>query len=241
MPQGSTYLHHAHIYAKYKKTWNFGLHYLFTWTPDDNWDPRNSRLPSSGDAVPRSQGPIQGSVAILGGEVRFNGGEYGDGYASYTHVDGRNVNALADSIEFLHTKSGTSMKQTYFGNTYNAHTGIYTGPQNETGTIDNVSFQYAFSFGAYARAPEDWWGDGPDLVVTAFGMFTIVDSKAPPIALGLNPSTARTTWDMSTKKLKFGADALYTPLSWLGGGVRFDTVMPDMDDAYSRTTVHLTP
>ncbi len=235
VPQGSTYLHHAHIYAKYKKALNFGLHYLFTWTPDDNWDPRNSRLVSSGDSVPRYLGPVQGSVAILGGEIRFNGGEYGDGYASYTHVDGRNVNALADSIEFLHTKSGTSMKQTYFGNTYNAHTGIYTGPQNETGTIDNVSFQYAFSFGAYARAPEDWWGDGPDLVVTGFGMFTVVDSKAPPIAIGLDP-TRETSWNMSTKKLKFGADALYTPLSWLGAGLRFDTVMPDIDSAYSRVT-----
>ncbi len=47
VPQGSTYLHHAHIMAKYQKMWNFGLHYLFTWTPDDNWDPRNSRLPNA--------------------------------------------------------------------------------------------------------------------------------------------------------------------------------------------------
>ncbi len=41
---------------------------------------------------------------------------------------------------------------------------------------------------------------------------------------------------MSTKKLKFGLDAIYTPLSWLGAGVRFDQVRPDMDNAYSRTT-----
>ena len=42
---------------------------------------------------------------------------------------------------------------------------------------------------------------------------------------------------MSTKKLKFGLDAMYTPLSWLGAGVRFDQVRPDMDNAYSRNEV----
>lgn len=247
VPQGSTYLHHAHIMAKYQKMWNFGLHYLFTWTPDDNWDPRNSRPGSSGDAVPRFMGPIQGSVAVLGAEVKFTGGEYGDGYVSYTHLDARNVNALAESLEVLHTKGGPNLKQAYFGQTYNFHTGIYNGPQNETGVINSVDFQYSFSFGAYARAPEDWWGDGPDLVLTGFGMFTTVDSKAPPIALGNvvvppavgTPSTdptRATTWNMSTKKLKFGIDAIYTPLSWLGAGVRFDQIRPDMDGAYSRTT-----
>ena len=246
VPQGSTYLHHAHILAKYQKTWNFGLHYLFTWTPDDNWDPRNSRLPNASDAVPRYNGPVQGSIAVLGAEVRFTGGEYGDGYLSYTHIDARNVNALAESLEVLHTKGGANFKQAYFGQGYNFHTGIYNGPENETGKVDSVDLQYSFSFGAYARAPEDWWGDGPDLVVTGFGMFTTVDSKAPPIAVGADPTrgqqisptgaTLPGTWDMSTKKLKFGLDAIYTPLSWLGGGIRFDQVRPDMDNAYSRTT-----
>ena len=242
VPQGSTYLHHAHIFAKYQKMWNFGLHYLFTWTPDDNWDPMNSRLPNVSDAVPRFQGPTQGSMAVLGAEVRFTGGEYGDGYLSYTYIDARNVNALAESLEVLHTKGGPNFKQAYFGSTYNPHTGIYNGPENESGIINSVDFQYSFSFGAYARAPEDWWGDGPDLVVTGFGMFTTVDSKAPPIALGNVPGvsggdpTRATTWDMSTKKLKFGLDAIYTPLSWLGAGVRFDQVRPDIDGAYSRTT-----
>lgn len=244
VPQGSTYLHHAHIMAKYQKAWNFGLHYLFTWTPDDNWDPRNSRLVNSSDAVPRYLGPVQGSIAVVGAEAKFTGGEYGDGYLSFTHIDARNVNALAESLEVIHTKGGANFKQAYFGQGYNFHTGIYNGPENETGTVNSVDFQYSFSFGAFARAPEDWWGDGPDLVLTGFGMFTWVDSKAPPIAVSIDPNRGQVvtptgtlpgTWDMSTKKLKFGFDAIYTPLSWLGAGVRFDQVRPDMDNAYSRT------
>ena len=87
----------------------------------------------------------------------------------------------------VHSRSGYNFKQNFFGQTYDAHTGIYHGPQNETGTVDNIAFQYAFSFGALSRYPEDWWGDGPDVVVTAFGLLSIVDSKAPPIAVAAGP------------------------------------------------------
>ena len=40
---------------------------------------------------------------------------------------------------------------------------------------------------------------------------------------------------MSTKKLKMGLDAVYTPLYWLGFNGRFDWVQPDLDAAYART------
>jgi hypothetical protein len=65
-------------------------------------------------------------------------------------------------------------------------------------------------------------------------MLSIVDSKAPPIAVASDPARAM-TWDMSTKKLKFGLDAIYTPLAWLGFGGRFDVVQPDLDAAYARS------
>ena len=36
---------------------------------------------------------------------------------------------------------------------------------------------------------------------------------------------------MSTKKLKWGLDAIYTPLYWLGFNARWDYVQPDLDAA----------
>jgi hypothetical protein len=233
VPQGSTFVHHAHIGAKFQKLLTFGLHYIFTWTPDDNWHPINSRLLNASDALPRANGPIQGSIEVTGGEVRLNGGVLGDGYLGYSHIDARNIAALAESLEVLHSYGGTQLKQNFFGRTFNARTGEYQGPQNETGTIHNLSLQYSFSFGQYSRYPEDFWGDGPDLLVTAFGLLSVVDSKAPPTALVNNPGRA-TSWDMSTKKLKFGLDVLYTPLYWLGFGARYDNVQPDIDGAYAR-------
>jgi hypothetical protein len=231
VPMGSTFIHHAHIGAKYQKLLTFGAHYLFAWTPDDNWSPINSSVVDASDLVPRAKGPIPGSISVVGGEVKFSGGYLGDGYLGYSHIDARNINALADIIEVLHSYGGYQFKQNFFGQTFNQHTGVYTGPENETGTVDNLSAQYSFSFGAYNRYPEDFWGDGPDLVLTGFLLLSVVNSPAPPTAL---PAHAH-DWDMSTKKLKFGFDALYTPLYWLGVGGRFDMVQPDLDAAYART------
>ena len=236
VPQGSTFLAHAHIGAKYQKTWTFGLHYLYTWTPDDNWNPMNSVQMNGTDATPRARGPIQGSMAVVGAEARLNGGVFGDGYIGYSHVDARNINALADSLEIVHSRSGYNFKQNFFGLSYNPHTGVYNGPQNETGTVDTIGFQYTFSFGALARYPEDWWGDGPDLVLTAFGLLSIVNSPASQYAIEHPPSGVdpAVQWNMSTKKLKMGLDAVYTPLYWLGFNGRFDWVQPDIDAAYAQ-------
>ena len=232
VPMGSTFIAHVHAGAKYQKLWTFGAHYLFAWTPDDNWDAINSTQLDVSDKVPRARGPIPGSMAITGVEARLNTGAYGDGYLGYSHIDARNINALADIIEVTHSYGGYQFKQNYFGQTFNNHTGVYNGPENETGTVDNFLLQYSFSFGALARAPEDWWGDGPDLVLTAFGLLSIVNSPPPPAKFGAPQDGS---WDMSTKKLKFGLDAVYTPLYWLGFGGRFDAVLPDLDNAYSRT------
>ena len=181
----------------------------------------------------------------MGPEVKFDFGAFGWGYVGWSHIDARNIAALADSLEVIHSYGGSQFKQNYFGRTYNGHTGTYQGPQNETGKVDTVAAQYSFSFAQWARYPEDFWGDGVDLVLTAFGMLSIVDSPPPPTAtdpnlknplsptLSGNPALA-TQWNMTTKKLKFGGDAYYTPYSWLGLGVRFDMVQPDLDAAYSR-------
>ena len=118
--------------------------------------------------------------------------------SAYSHIDARNINALADSLEIVHSRSGYNFKQNFFGLSYNPHTGVYNGPQNETGTVDNIGLQYTFSFGALARYPEDWWGDGPDLVLTAFGLLSIVNSPASPVrdrasAVGRGPGASSGT------------------------------------------------
>jgi hypothetical protein len=194
----------------------------------------NSQILNTSDRVPRYARPTKASMMITGGEARLNGGALGDGYLGVSYIDAKNINALADAVEVLHSFGGWQFKQNFFGVTFDPHTGTYLGPQNESGKVTTISAQYTFSFGALARYPAAFWGDGPDLTATLFGMFTIVDSKAPVEAGPLAPM-----WDMSTKKLKFGADVMYTPLNWFGIGGRWDTVQPDLDGKIAGGGDHL--
>ncbi|MES1205135.1 MAG: hypothetical protein ABUS79_04285 [Pseudomonadota bacterium] len=229
VPQGSTFLAHLHFGASYKKMWTFGLHALNSWSPDDNWDMTNSNQPNTSDMLPRATAPSPGRMTVLGAEARLNGGVYGDGYLGFSYIDAKNILVLADALEVLHSFGGWQFKQNYFGVTFNPHTGAYLGPQNESGTVKTLSFQYTFSFAALARYPAGFWGDGPDLTATVFANLALVDSP-PPVA---NPM-----WDMSTKKLKYGADVLYTPLPWFGVGGRFDHVQPDLDAKMGGNTLN---
>lgn len=236
VPQGSTFIHHEHVALAYKKLLTFAAHFIYSYTPDDNWDYLNDNMSAAAsgnaahvtDQVPRFNGPTPGSMTIWGGEVRLNGGVLGDGYLGYSHIDAKNINALADAIEVLHSYGGWQFKQNFFGVTFDPHTGGYQGPQNESGTVDSVAFQYTFSFGALAHYPAAFWGDGPDLNVTLFGMLSIIKS------LPANVPNDTQMIDMSDKKLKFGGDVAYTPLPWFGMGLRFDMVEPDLDAKDSR-------
>jgi len=263
VPQGSTYLAHAHLGASWRKMVTLGGHFLYTWTPDDNWsgvkpDPATGALPNGSfagnsqqvnvsDHVPRYYQPIQGSMMITGADLRLSLGAFGDGYIGFSYINAKNINALADAVEVLHSFGGWQFKENFFGTGFNPQTGEYRGPQNETGTVKTVEAQYTISFGALARYPAAFWGQGPDLALTVFGMLSMVDSPAPfeaPIGAGgggkpcSNPSGGAAPnggygcWNINTKKLKFGGDIAYTPLANLGFGFRYDMVEPDLDAAF---------
>jgi hypothetical protein len=258
VPQGSTFLAHGHLGLAFRKLLTMGLHFIYTWTPDDNWSgvqglepgtedttAGNSQVKNVSNRVPRVLGPTPGSIMVMGGDLRLNGGVYGDGYIGVSHIRARNINALGDSLEVLHSSAGWQFKENYFGLTFDPHTGSYQGPQNESGNVTTVEGQYSFSFGALANYPAAFWGQGPDIVATVFGMFTIVDSPAPVVHNALSNkdevqgaaaslvSPTVSDWNIQTKKLKFGADVMYTPLSWVGFGCRFDMVQPDMDAKFN--------
>lgn len=247
IPQGSTFLAHGHLGLAWRKFLTLGLHFIYTWTPDDNWSGMsgvspgeqdwtklgNSQIKNVSNRVPRVLGPTPGSVMVAGADLRLNGGVLGDGYIGASYIDARNINALADSLEVIHSFAGWQFKQNFFGVNFDPHTGQYAGPQNETGKVTTIEAQYAFSFGALANRPAGWWGQGPDVVATVFGMFTMVDSPAPVVngatqGEGLEGGTV-SDWNIKTKKLKFGGDVMYTPLGWFGLGCRFDMVQPDLD------------
>jgi hypothetical protein len=194
--QGTTMTAHSHLMGSYKnETIKGGIHYMVAWTQDERIAPRDP----------------DGSIKIIGADVRFNGGIYGELFVGGSYVKLTHAQHVDGSIQVVHVSGGQAFMDNFLGE----DTTKETGNDHATGSLRNVSVQYDYSFGALARYPENFWGDGPDLKITLFGLFTQVGSFDPQ-------------WD-HVKKLKFGTQIMYSPLSWFAGGVRVDRVIPNLD------------
>lgn len=79
------------------------------------------------------------------------------------------------------------------------------------GHVDTLLFQHTFSLSKYLWHPRPFWGQAADLQVSVFGMYNKIST--------------------GTSKLKLGGEVYYTPRHWLGAGVRYDVVQPDLDDS----------
>jgi hypothetical protein len=203
---GFTLLDHAHAGVSYKKTVDANLHYLVSWAQDARATPTTP----------------DGKIAVAGGEVRVTGGVAGEFYAGYSHVSAQNAGAVGPAIEVIHSLGGGGHQ------TGNGLIDNYLGPCTMcapadvgTGSIDTAELAYDYSFGLLYRKLKDprasFWGDGMDVTLGLFGMYSAVSSKD-------------TTFD-GVKKLKYGADLVFNALSWLGFGARADIVEPTSKDS----------
>jgi hypothetical protein len=156
------------------------------------------------DAIGPNQRDSQ--VVQAGADVKLIDSHVGEGYLGYAHTDSQYPLRLAGALEMLHAGQGWSLVENYFGE---GATG--------TGAIDTLLFQYTFSVAKAMWHPETYWGQARDLKLSLFGMFHHVASND-------------SAFTGATKKLKYGADILYTPLAWLGVYGRYDLVQPDLDD-----------
>jgi hypothetical protein len=202
-PQESSFVHHAHAGAVWKKTLLVGAHFIDVFANDLERAGAFGGTAFSG----RMSTEPKPEIMITGADVKLLSGFYGDGYLGYSHLKATNAIYLADAIEVLHSYGGWQLHDNYFGTP--------GGTEETTGTIDTVLFQYVFSFGQFFHRPKPFWGDGPDLLATVFGMYNKVAGATAP----------------AKSKLKGGGELTYLPLAWFGVGGRFDEVQPNLDDS----------
>jgi hypothetical protein len=209
--QESAFVNHAHLGAAWKKQLLLGVHFIDVFANDNERStaylgntfetglfkgkPAGGR--GAADAGPR--------ITIWGADAKLLGGVLGDAYLGYSHLSATNALYLGDAIEVLHSYGGWQLHDNYFG--------VPGATDPVTGEIDSVEAQYVFSFGQLFWHPQAFWGQGPDVVASVFGMFNHVHAPLKPSHDGIN-------------KLKVGADLMYLPLAWLGVGGRFDVVDP---------------
>jgi len=106
----------------------------------------------------------------------------------------------------------------YYGSfTGDQATQRYFGPRGGgTGNMFVVGGEYNLSWGKLLRYPEEFWGEGADLVTSVFAQFASVGSNDP---------------DFDKRKMyKFGAEVTYRMLPWIGLSGRADQVSPNSRD-----------
>jgi hypothetical protein len=217
VPQGSTFLHHAHVSLLADEWLQISGHYLYSFTPDDYARSIGS-LATTGPV--RSQ---PGHMTVYGGEVHVDTSQL-NAYAGYSHIDAVGLFPLAGAIEVIHGADGLGFKENYFGPIHPIVSDYQTMAnvaREDSGKVDSVHFQASTHLASLMGRPRG----GPDLGLGVFAMYNHIDS----------PSNKQ-------DRLKFGADLDAMIASFMAVGVRFDRVMPNAGDttvAYSAISPRL--
>jgi hypothetical protein len=214
----STFVASAHLGAVWKKMLIMGAHYIDAFANDIERATAYQGMPFGiSGRQPSEPKPF---IKTMGFDAKLLGGVYGDGYLGYSHLSAQNAIYLQDAIEVLHSFGGWQLHDNYFGAPGN------TDPV--TGTIDTIAFQYSFSWAQLFWHPQAFWGQGPDLITTVFGMWNKVNATE---------TTPTDNGPFDVTKLKFGVEATYLPLAWFGIGGRYDAVQPNRDDSTQNFSV----
>ncbi len=206
VPQGSNFVHHAHVALILKDRLRIAAHYMTSWTPNDWRDYGETAYISASLRAP------EGRLTVFGGEVHLDSDVFGNGYLGYSHVRATHVLPLSNGLSLLNSDFGYDIINNYFGG---VPASLVTPAQFaavvDSGSIDTLLLQYIVRLAPLLGLPPR---TGRDLALAVFSMANVVES-------------ARGT----TTKLKFGAELEANLLRFLAAGVRYDRVAPDVHDA----------
>lgn len=187
---GSSFVNHLHAGVNYAGKATFGLHYLTAFAQDER---------ATGTDL------ADGRIDILGADLRLTLGRFGHFYLAGSHTDADRSRTVGRVVEVLNTRGGPGLMDHYLG------------PDSEgTGSLLTFGAQYDLSIGKLISYPVPFYGDGPDVVVSVFGLQTQVESEDAD-------------YDGITKR-KFGGEVGYGQWSWLAFGLRYDQVAPNVDE-----------
>jgi hypothetical protein len=194
---GSSFATHWHAGLNYAGAATLGLHFASVFSNDDK---------ATGLAP-------DGSVRVLGADLRFTLGRFGHLYFAASQTTAKDAKTVGRIIEVLNAPGGKGLVDNYLGD-----------QSGGTGKLSVLGAQYDLSIGRLVSYPTPFYGDGPDIVVSLFGM-------------GVNIESDDSRADNSGK-MKLGAEATYSLLSWLAASMRVDQVTPDTHESrYSFMTI----
>jgi hypothetical protein len=206
--QGMTMVHYAHAGAGWNRNVEIGGYYLNAATKD---------------AHPIGNDVVNSDMTVLGVDVRFKT-LVGAGYVAYSSIDANKVRWLAPAIEVMHSY-GRFLMDNYLGTD--------AGSKNGVGALKNIAFQYDFSVADLVRGITHTKASpfpfGGDVTLGVFGVMTKVASEQ--VTDYRDAATIRATRRDGVTKWKYGGEFGWRATEWAGVFLRYDRVVPDLDDS----------
>ncbi len=211
-----TLLHHAHVGIDLDGILEAGIHYMHSWTQEEdhqcNADPDANALlgacPHQGNIL--LEYPPDGSLTVYGADLRLDFSAFGELAMAYSMIVADYASTVDGAIEVAHAFGGGFFNSGVTG-VYLNERGNSAGTQEGNGSVHSAQAQYDFSLSTLI-GPAVFGNTTLD--ASLFGMFNYVNSDDDPEADGV-------------MKLKFGFDLEYSPLSWMGMGFRGDHLRPN--------------
>lgn len=210
--------HHAHLGLVHsgEATLQAQLHYMVTWSQDDRLQRNPTLNPVDFPAdIPTTREVDEsyvrdGRLTVVGFDAKMISSSLGVLGLGMAYIDGYYSFPLRGVI----TYGGDPERLT------NSWWGVNTGG---TGTLLLGGISYTMSVARLLLHPEPFSGQAPDIVITAGATFGRTTSEEEE-------------FDQRVRH-KYGIDALYTVLPWLGFGLRADRVVPTSKN--DRQTFHV--
>jgi hypothetical protein len=201
--QGATFVNHWHAGLAYRSLATLGAHFISAWSQDDH-----STNPLAPD----------GSVTVVATDLRLTMARFGHLYLAFAHTGATHARSISRVLSVLNAPGGKGLMDNYLGREQDGGDG--------TGSLTTVGGQYNLSVGRLVSYPTPFTPDGPDVVVSLFGLMTRVGSHVSHAAAGPIP-----VYGDGVTKLKYGAEVSYGLLPWLAVSGRYDRVVPDVDSS----------
>ena len=153
-----------------------------------------------------------GSIKIVGADARISGGIFGDLFVGGSFVKLDHAQHVDGSIQTVHVSGGQAFMDNFLG----------TDPTPETrqrprnGLVAQPRSPVRLQLRSAGALPRKFLGRRARPPVHAVRHVSPRSAASIPL------------WD-NVKKLKFGGQVIYSPLSWLQVGTRVDRVIPNMD------------
>lgn len=231
LDQGATYAAHGHLSA----TWSNitpALHYIHSWSQDDSYAPVDDPITEVDDSIARPDG----SLDVYGADIRANLARFGYFYAGVSHVRGRDTVSVSNLVQIVNSGGGRDFMERFWG-----------AEGGGNGTLTLVGAEYTLSLGTLLRYPDEFWGVGPDLTLTVFGMYANTSGKCDQFFSDFTeasmlpdcvPGGSDGQYDKDV--LKYGIEGIYSFSKHVIGTLRLDRVHPWLGNS-EQNFVAITP